>query len=394
MSNRERIYLDHNATTPLADEVLKSIPSVLSEWGNPSSIHWLGRGPKQILRQSRSNLAEALGVHSLELIFTSGASESNSSVIRNTVENQITSGRNEIIVSAVEHPSLKKATDWAEKQGMIVHRVPISLDGQWDWDFYNKVLSEKTALVSVMVANNETGFIFPVKEIAYKAHTVGALVHTDATQAFGKIALNFYDLDVDFASLSGHKIYALKGVGLLFVKKGVEFSPLIFGGGQERSRRGGTENILGIYSFGLMAAKTKQFVSGGEQIERLRDSMEKRIVENITDVTINKSQQRLPNTSSLIIDGVDGETLLMNLDIEGFAVSTGAACSSGNPEPSPVLIAIGLTRKQAQNSLRLSLGVGTTAEQIDYFIEKLIGIVNRIRSLDAEENYKGEIEIR
>ncbi len=393
MSNRERIYLDHNATTPLADEVLKSIPSVLSEWGNPSSIHWLGRGPKQIIRQSRSLLADALGIHTLEIIFTSGASESNSSVIRNIVENQIISGRNEIIVSQVEHPSLKKATDWAEKQGMVVHRVPISLDGRWDWDFYNKVLSEKTALVTVMLANNETGFIFPVKEIAFKAHAVGALVHTDATQAFGKIPLNFYDLDVDFASLSAHKIYALKGVGLLFVKKGVEFSPFVFGGGQERSRRGGTENILGIYSFGMMAAKTKGFVQQREQIEILRDSMESRIAKYISHVAINKSEQRLPNTSSLIIDGVDGETLLMNLDIEGFAVSTGAACSSGNPEPSPVLIAIGLTRKQAQNSLRLSLGMGTTDEQISYFVEKLVEIVNRIRSLGADVNGKGEIEI-
>lgn len=394
MSNRERIYLDHNATTPLADEVLKSIPSVLSEWGNPSSIHWLGRGPKQILRQARSQLADALGIHSLELIFTSGASESNSSVVRNIVENQIITGRNEIIVSAVEHPSLKKATDWAEKLGMVVHRVPISLAGEWDWEFYNKVLSEKTALVTVMLANNETGFIFPVREIAFKAHSVGALVHTDATQAFGKIPLNFSDLDVDFASLSAHKIYALKGVGLLYVKKGIEFSPLIFGGGQERARRGGTENILGIYSFGLMAAKTKQFVEMSEQISNLRDSMENRISASISGVVINKSAQRLPNTSSLIIDGVDGETLLMNLDIEGFAVSTGAACSSGNPEPSPVLIAIGLTRKQAQNSLRLSLGVGTTGEQIKFFVEKLIEIVDRIRLLEADLTGKGEIEIR
>lgn len=378
------IYFDHNATTPIASDLLSRLPEALESWGNPSSIHFASRGPKAILRESRQKLATLLGVQALELIFTSGGSESNNTVIRGVYEKSKNTNRNEFITSQVEHPSVLKTFQWLESQGATVHYLNVSLNGEIDLAQYKKLLSERTALVSVMFANNETGILFPIVEMTRLAHAAGALFHTDAVQALGKAPINLKELGVDFASFSAHKFYALKGTGLLYVKTGYELPPLIYGS-QERKRRGGTENVVGIFALGVMAEKKNLIGHKIEQIEVLRDYFEAEVVERISGVTItHQKAKRLTNTSSLIIHGVDGETLLMSLDLAGFAVSTGAACSSGNPEPSPVLLAVGLTRAQAQNSLRVSLGWETTKEQVDQFLVALTEVVARLRAIDQE----------
>ncbi len=380
---RNKIYFDFNATTPVADDILQNISQAVAIWGNPSSIHWAGQSAKTLLRESRYSIAQALGVGPLELVFTSGGTESNNTILRSFFRRVNGSDRHEFITSSLEHPSVLKTMMWMRENGAVVHVVPVDRQGLFDWDFFHSVLSEKTALVSIMLANNETGVLLPVAEIVQKAHAVGAQVHTDAVQAFGKIPLNLKQLGVDYASLSAHKFYSLKGTGVLYSRRGSEFEPLLSGGAQERHRRGGTENTLGIWALGKMAQKNLLINTQAERLQALRDHLEKRILNEISDVLVtHQTAQRLPNTSSLILKNVDGETLLMSLDLKGYAVSTGAACSSGNPEPSPVLLAIGLSRQEAQNSLRLSLGWSTSAEQVDQFVDVLKETVIRLRSLN------------
>lgn len=385
-----RIYLDHNATTPTHPLVKSKVQEWLESWGNPSSIHWSGRGPKQLIRESRQSLAQALGVSPLEIVFTSGASESNNTVLK-SVLSQILVKRNEIIISNIEHPSILKTAEYLETQGLVIHKVDVDRNGNLNWQQYQERLSAKTALVSMMYANNETGLILDIKRAAEMAHSVGALIHSDITQAFGKIPVSLKELDVDFASASAHKIYALKGVGLLYIKKNREISNLIHGGGQERYRRGGTENTLGIASFGQMASVLPDILIEQKKIKSLRDYLESRVLTELSGVQINhQNSERLPNTSSMIIDEVDGETLLMSMDVAGFSVSTGAACSSGAPEPSPVLIGIGLSRKEAQSSLRISLGLSNSKSEIDAFIDSLKEIVTRLRAINTEHSYEVE----
>ncbi len=378
------VYFDHNATTPVCSEVLEALPQLAQSWGNPSSIHWGGRQPKNILRDARKAVAAAIGASPLEIIFTSGGSEANNAIIKGVFES--TKTRNHFMCSSVEHPSVMKTMLHLRELGALVDIIPVNRLGQIDLEFYKARLTEKTALVSVMLANNETGTIFPIHEMAELAHQKGALFHTDAVQAFGKIPLNLKELNVDFASFSAHKFYSVKGTGFIYSRKGSQFVPLIHGGGQERHRRGGTENVLGIGCLGVAAQKIGQVGERARVLGEMRDQMEKRILSEISEVTITAGESpRIANTSSLVLKGVDGETMLMALDLKGYAVSTGAACSSGNPEPSPVLLAMGLTRAEAQNSLRISLGWETTSEQIDGFIEALKVVVQRLRSLQSEE---------
>ncbi|HEY8269902.1 MAG TPA: cysteine desulfurase family protein [Pseudobdellovibrionaceae bacterium] len=390
-------YFDHNSTTPVSEDVIQALPDFLQAWGNPSSIHWAGRQPKNILRDARQSLAKNLGCSPLEIVFTSGGSESNNTIIKGLFDYYQTdplspSGlksdlarRKHYMCSEVEHPSVLKTMIYLKSLGARVDLIPVNRQGEMDLQFYQEHLSPETALVSVMYANNETGTIFPIQKMAEMAHSQGVLFHTDAVQAFGKVPVNLAELGVDFASFSGHKFYSIKGSGFFFVKKNTPFTSLIHGGGQERHRRGGTENVLGIACLGVMAEKLSQVSTHVAQVAGLRDHLESRILREIKSVTITAGENpRLPNTSSLVIQGVDGETLLMNLDIKGYAVSTGAACSSGNPEPSPVLLAMGLSRDEAQSSLRLSLGWSTTREQVDDFVEILKPIVERLRLIQAE----------
>lgn len=389
-----RIYLDYNATTPPSLEVRRSVQKFIEtadfegSWGNPSSIHWASRAPKLWIRETHQGLAQILGCQPLELIFTSGGSESNSTVIRSFCERVLheKSARNEFITSLVEHPSVLKTFRHFEALGLKVHYLGVNRQGKIDLDAYRKTLSDKTALVSVMMANNETGNIFPIQGMTKLAHEAGAYFHSDMVQAFGKIQVCLRDLGVDYASFSAHKFYALKGTGVLYVKKTSPLEPLIIGGGQERHRRGGTENTLGILALGASLNSLSRLSEERSRIEKLRDEMERRILNEISDVQVTGGESdRLPNTSSLILKAVDGETLLMSLDLKGVAVSTGAACSSGNPEPSPVLLSMGLTRSEAQTSLRVSLGWATNAQEIAQFIDLLKEIVERLRKIGDEE---------
>lgn len=392
-----KTYLDHNATTPVSADVLAALPEFARAWGNPSSIHWAGREPKNLLRDARKALAAAVQASPLEIVFTSGGSEGNNSVLRGVFEAYQTSkylqprqkNRTHFMASAVEHPSLIKSLLHLRDLGARVDFIPVDREGRIDMDFYREHLSEETALVSVMLANNETGVIFPVAEMAALAHERGALFHTDGVQALGKIPVRLQELGVDFATFSGHKFYALKGAGFIYARKGSHFVPLVLGGGQERHRRGGTENTLGIAAMGVMAGRIHELAERMDQVGALRDLMEKRILGEIPGVKITAvNSPRVANTSSLLIEGVDGETLLMSLDLQGFAVSTGAACSSGNPEPSPVLLAMGLSRAEAQSSLRLSLGWENTEREIHEFVDTLKVIVARLRSLNNESEVR------
>lgn len=388
----QRVYFDHNATTPVDTDVALALPDFVQSWGNPSSIHWGGREPKNLLREARKNIAELIGSHPLEIVFTSGGSESNNTILKGVLDYYQTSSfllpkqknRTHFMCSEVEHPSVMKTMQHLKALGARVDFIPVNRQGEIDLEFYKAHLSEETALVSVMTANNETGTLFPIQKMVEMAHAVGALFHTDAVQALGKIPVNVQQTGVDFASFSGHKFYSIKGSGFFYSRKGSSLSSLIHGGGQERHRRGGTENVLGIACMGLMAKKIKSQTHSAE-LETLRDYLENRIITEISSTRVTAGESpRLPNTSSLLIDGVDGETLLMSLDIKGYAVSTGAACSSGNPEPSPVLLAMGLSRAEAQSSLRLSLGWHNTREQVDQFVETLKSVVERLRSISQE----------
>lgn len=381
----ERVYLDHNATTPLAQAVAKKVPQWLDMWGNPSSIHMDGRAPKQLIRESRQKLANMLGAHPLELIFTSGGSESNNTIIKGVFEHFKNSGKDEYLVSSIEHPSVMKTYEKLSLYGAKVKYVPVALTGEVQLEEYARLLTDKTALVSFMYANNETGSIFPIQKMCEMAHDVGALFHCDAVQAMGKVNLNLKELGVDYASFSGHKFYALKGIGVLFAKKGSPQVSLIDGGAQERRRRAGTENALAIASLGVMSEFSGQVTERSQKLSQLRDHLEQEIQKNLDGVEFLCTQSlRLCNTSNMIISGADGESLLMNLDMQGFSVSTGAACSSGSMDPSPVLLALGLTREQAQSSLRIGLGWGTTQKNIDDFIRALVPIVNRLRELKKQ----------
>lgn len=381
-SHSSRVYLDHNATTPLAKSVAEKVPDWLSQWGNPSSIHMDGRGPKQLVREARLKLSKMLNAHPLELIFTSGGSESNNTVIKGVFEHMKSVGRDEYLVGALEHPSVIKTYERLKTWGAKVITIPVNSSGTVDLETYKKHLSEKTALVSFMYANNETGSIFPIAEMCEMAHSQGALFHCDAVQALGKVSVDLKALNVDFASFSGHKFYALKGIGILFAKKGTPQVSLIDGGAQERRRRAGTENSLAIASLGAMADFAEQVTERSDKVRQLRDNLEEQICDKLSGVSVLcKESPRLSNTSNILLEGCDGESLLMNLDMNGFSVSTGAACSSGSMDPSPVLLALGLSREQAQSSLRLGLGWGTTQQDINNFVETLIPIVHRLREL-------------
>ncbi len=385
-----RIYLDHNATTAPSKTVLDHLPQLISEWGNPSSIHLASRGPKNILRETRKQFAEIFKCSPLEIIFNSGASEGNNTVLK-SVWDKFGLEKNEYIISQVEHPSVLKTVSYLQTLGAVVHLIPVSKTGQIDLEFIQNKINSKTALISCMFANNETGTVFPIQQISDIAKKNGVLMHSDCVQALGKYQIDLSILNLDYATFSGHKFYALKGCGILFVKKNAPYANLIHGGGQERSRRGGTENVLGIASIQLMLQQLKFLDQKISEMKILRDEMESEILRKIKNVTITAVEsERLSNTSSLVISGVDGETMLMSLDIAGFSVSTGAACSSGSPEPSPVLLAMGLTRNEAQNSLRIGLGWETTSSEIQKFISALVEIVERIRSVEVSNHESGK----
>jgi cysteine desulfurase len=343
-----------------------------------------------VLRETHESLANNLNCNALEIVFTSGGTEANNLAIRGVFENALIKGKKptemHFITSQVEHPSVLKCFEFLESLGAKVDYIEVSRDGIFNLEQYKaKLKLGETLLVSIMYANNETGNIFPIKEMTQLAHQAGALMHTDCVQAFGKIILDLKDLAVDLASFSAHKFYALKGTGFLFIRRNISISTQILGGGQERRRRGGTENVLGIHALGWMSQFLPQVADKSSKLRSLRILLEGRVLQEVPRVQLTGGAgARLPNTSSFVIEGIDGETLLMRLDLAGFAVSTGAACSSGNPEPSPVLLAMGLKRQEAQASLRVSLGWSTTEAEVQTVIESLKKIVEFLRQVKLE----------
>lgn len=379
-------YFDYNATSPLHPELKPKLVEWIDVWGNPSSVHAHGRPAKKLVREARQSIAELLGVNSLEVIFTSGGSEGNNTIIGGLLDSPLAQTKKELITTQIEHPSLAKAMAHAETRGFKVHRIRVTKDGEFDFEAFEKALSEKTLLVTVMLANNETGIILPVAKIAKMCKEKNVLVHTDAVQALGKMQTKISDLGVDFASFSGHKFYALKGTGFIYVRRGNEFYPYIHGGGQERGRRAGTENVLAIASMGFMAEKLKNMDEHYTHMKRLRDLFEEKILKAIPNIEITaKDAKRSPNTSSVVIHGVHGESLLISLDVKGFSVSTGSACSSGSSEPSIVLQSMGLSREDAQSTLRVSMGWFTTEEEVLRFVDALVQTTEHLRSIKKEK---------
>lgn len=384
----DKIYFDHNATSPVCRKIISAAPMLLEAWGNPSSIHQMGRKPKRLLREARTSFAKFVDCHPLEVIFTSGGSESNSLVIKSEFLRAKASGisKPRFVSSRIEHPASIKTLKQLQEQGLEVGWIDVDREGKIDIEKYKALFNKPVQFVTCMAANNETGVILPIKELCKIAQEKGAKFHTDAVQALGKMDFSLKDWNVDFASFAGHKFYTARGVGVLFSKSGNVVESLVTGGGQERSRRGGTENIFAISSLGMVCDFYPQRLDYMDYVAGLRNELEAMLIKEIQGIKIlGVGSPRVCNTSSVFIDGVDGESLLMNLDMAGIAISTGAACSSGNPEPSPVLMAMGLTRAEAQSSMRVSLGWGSTMDEVHKFVKELKRIVNRLREINNQE---------
>jgi len=373
-------YLDNNATTMIAPEVLEAmLPFLHEQYGNASSPYGLGRSAALALDAARSQVARLIGVPAENTVFTSGGTESNAMAILGSLPNQ--KSRREVIVSAVEHASVWAWSNRLAEMGYTVKVIPVDSGGALDLSALESMLSERTALVSVMVANNETGIIYPIKRVVELAHAAGALVHTDAVQAVGKVPINLHEIGVDYASVCGHKYHAIKGIGCLYIRNAEGFTPLIRGGEQEFGRRPGTEPVASAVSMGAasdLASEWQHSKSPGA-LAAMRDEFENRLEDQIPDVqVVGRSEPRLPNTSLLLIAGVHTEPLLALLDMEGLACSSGSACASGAHEPSHVLKAMNVGN-DLTGVLRISASRFTRSDDYGRLLELLPGIVQRLR---------------
>ncbi len=379
----KKIYMDHNATTPVHPEVVDAmIPFLREEWGNPSSIHWAGRSPRKAIEDAREKVADILKAEPSEMIFTSCGSEGNNFAIKGVLETKKGKG-NHIITSKVEHPSVLGTCKYLSKVGYDVTFLDVDSDGMLDLNQLKDAITPETVLITIMFGNNETGVIFPIKEIGEIAREQKVTFHTDAVQGVGKVPIDVKDLNVDILTLSGHKLYAPKGVGAVYVKKGVRVQPLLHGGHQERNRRAGTEDVAGIVALGKACEiTTRDMELETEHLLKLRSKLEKGLMERIPYLKVNgHPERRIPNTSNIGFDYVEGESILLNLDMKGVAASSGSACTSGTLEPSHVLVAMGISLEKSHGSVRFSLGRGNTEEDVDYVLEIMPPLVERLRSM-------------
>ena len=371
----EEIYLDHNATTPLSVEVRKTIENFLGEFGNPSSIHLAGSRVKSRIEDSRRKLAAALNCKARRVIFTGCGSEANNLAIKGVAFRELVN-KPHFITTEIEHPATINAFKWLEKAGCSVTFLTVNRDGLISPDHFSKAINDRTLLASVMLANNESGIIEPIREMTKVAKERGVLFHCDAVQGFGKIPVDVEELGVDMLSVSGHKIYGPKGIGALYCKKGIQLEPLISGGGQEWGLRAGTENTLGVVALGKASEMTGCNLDKMEKIKQLRNSLEQSILSIFGGSFVNGSGvDRLPNTSNITLPGFRGESLVIALSQKGIYISSGSACKAGSKKPSATLLAMGLTEEQAHCSIRLSLGLSTTEKQIDKTINAFEEII-------------------
>jgi cysteine desulfurase len=374
--------MDNNATTQVAPEVLEEMLPYFSEfYGNPSSMHTFGGMVEHKIVEARERLAGLLGASPEEIIFSSCGTESDNTAIRAAILSN--PDKRHIITSRVEHPAVKNLFEYLAKNGYRVTFVPVDRKGILDLDYLYKNLSEDTAIVSLMWANNESGVIFPIEDIGKVLKEKGIVFHTDAVQAVGKIPIDLKNVNVDMLSLSGHKLHGPKGVGALYVRKGTKFSPFLIGGHQEKGRRGGTENAASIVGLGKASELAARNISGENiRVKKLRDKLETEILNRVSNAIINGDREhRLPNTTSIAFEFVEGESILLMMDEYGICASSGSACTSGSLEPSHVLRAMGVPFTAAHGSVRFSLSIYNTEEEIDFIIEKLPPIIERLREL-------------
>jgi len=376
------VYVDNNATTQVAPEVVEAMLPYFSEfYGNPSSMHFFGGQVQKKINEAREKVADFLGAEPSEIVFTSCGTESDNAAIFGTLDSY--PEKHHFITSRVEHPAVMNVVAHLNRKGYRTTEISVDREGHLDMDQLKESITEETVLVSVMYANNETGVIFPIEEIGQIVKSQGVPFHTDAVQAAGKIPLNMKRSTVDMLSLSGHKLHAPKGIGVLYIRKGTKFSPFMIGGHQEKGRRGGTENVPYIIGLGEACELAKKHLEEeNTRVRALRDYLEAKILEKIPNTLINGDRRsRLPNTLSVSFEYVEGESILLLLSDLGICASSGSACTSGSLEPSHVLRAMGVPFTAAHGSVRFSLSIYNTKEEMDYIIEHLPPIIQKLRDI-------------
>jgi cysteine desulfurase len=377
------IYLDHASTTPADPEVVAAmLPWHSEQFGNPSTVYSLGLTSASAVQEARQTIAQSIGAEADEIYFTSGGTEADNWAILGTADAQQKKGRH-LVTSTIEHHAVLESMEYLEKRGYEITRVPVGSSGLVDPDDVRRAIRPNTILVSIMHANNEVGTIEPIAEIGKITREAGVLFHTDAVQSAGKLPLDVTDLGVDMLSVSAHKLYGPKGIGLMYLRKRTRVSPLFHGGGQERGRRAGTTNVPGVIGMAKAFELARAHMAEDAVREtELRDRLWKGLSDNIQAIYLNGDMQhRLPNNLNVRLDGIEGESMILMLDMEGICVSSGSACTTGSLEPSHVLLGLGIPAEHAHGSLRVTLGRGTTAEDIDHFVNVFPPIVARLREM-------------
>lgn len=398
MTQRKVYYFDNNATTRVAPEVVEAMVPFLTEfWGNPSSAYAFGSQVQKFVEEARAKVAALINADSKEVVFTSCGTESNNSAIHSALV--ANPDKRHIITTAVEHSANINFGEYLQKRGFEVSFLPVESDGSLDLHLLEKTIRPDTAIVSIMWANNETGVLFPIEEVAAICRSKGVLCHTDAVQVPGKLKIDVKQLDVDFLSLSAHKLHAPKGIGMLYVKRRTKYYPYVIGGHQERGRRGGTENVANIVAFGRAAEMAVAHLNEeNTRVRALRDRLEKTVLSTIPNTIRNGAKEpRLPNTTNIAFEFVEAEAVLLLLDRLGICASSGSACTTGSLDPSHVLSAMGLTPMRARGCVRFSLGMYNNDEDVDYLLKHLPGIIQRLRDIsplnpDHPDNDKYDIE--
>lgn len=382
MDNDKVIYLDNNATTRVAPEVAEAMrPFYTEQYGNPSSMHFFGGGVQKHLDAARRKVGELLGAAPEEIIFTGCGTESDSTALWSAL--RAYPEKKHIVTTRVEHPGVLNVCKFLESQGHRVTYLPVDAEGRLNLEDLKLAVTPETAVVSIMWANNETGVVFPVEEAARIVHAKGALFHTDAVQAVGKLPINLKDTKIDMLSLSGHKLHAPKGIGVLYVKKGARFAPFLMGGHQERGRRAGTENVPYIVGLGKAAELAlKNMESENTRVKALRDRLQEGLLKSIKNVRVNGGgAERLPNTANISFEYVEGESILIMLSEKGVCASSGSACTSGSLEPSHVMAAMAVPQTYAHGSIRYSFSVYNTGAEVDAVLKEMPAIIERLRAI-------------